>query len=472
MNKQNPAVIFFLNRKIQMGILPVIGSFTFSAGASDSQPGKPEDKPNIVILFADDLGYGDLGCFGHPTINTPNLDRMAQEGMKMTQFYVGAPVCSPSRGALITGRLPVRTGLYGNPSGVFFPNDKNGIPEEEITIAEAVKKAGYATACYGKWHLGHLPEFLPVNHGFDEYFGIPYSNDMYTKSPGSDKYDVPPPLMEGTKVLRHVSIEDQEELTRMYTERAVNFIEENRNRPFLLYVPYTYPHVPLFVSERFRGRSARGLYGDVVGKLDWSVGEIMQALHRHGIEENTLVIFTSDNGPWLMKKEEGGSAGLLYEGKNTCYEGGMRVPAIAWWPGTIAPGQVSVALATTMDIMATAVDLAGIDLPENHVLDGFSLEPLFTGKKENVREYVPYYRRGSLYAYRKGPWKIQFITYDDPYSLNQRVVYHQRPMLFNLDVDPSEKYNLHYEKPELVRKLEEEAVKYKESIEIHPPLIR
>ncbi len=256
------------------------------------------DIPNVVILFADDLGYGDLGVYGHPTIRTPNLDRMAAEGMKFTQFYVGASVCTPSRAALLTGRLPLRSGMVNDRFRVIFPPSEGGLPESEITLAEALKTKGYATACIGKWHLGHRPEHLPTNQGFDQYFGLPYSNDMSPAlTPGSaNRGDPPLPLLRGTETIEEEP--DQRELTRRYTEEAIQFIRDNKDRPFFLYLPHTFPHVPLFASDAFEGKSPRGLYGDVVEELDWSTGQILTTLRDLGLAENTFVFFTSDNGPW------------------------------------------------------------------------------------------------------------------------------------------------------------------------------
>jgi len=299
------------------------------------------------VIFADDLGYGDLGCFGHPTIPTPNLDRMAAEGVKLTQFYSASSVCTPSRAALLTGRLPIRSGMCSDKRRVLFPNSGGGLPASEVTIAKALKTKGYATACVGKWHLGHLPKFLPTNNGFDEYFGIPYSNDMR-----------PSPLLDGTKTVENPA--KQTTLTRRYTERAIDFIGRNKDKPFFLYFPHTFPHVPLFASKTFKDKSLRGLYGDVVEELDWSVGQIRKTLRRLRLAERTLVMFTSDNGPWLIMRLRGGSAGLLRGGKGSTWEGGMREPFVAWWPGKIPAGSVGTELACTMDIFSTCLALAGV----------------------------------------------------------------------------------------------------------------
>lgn len=330
--------------------LSLILAFVFFTGFSFAKS-QVSEQPNIVIIFTDDLGYGDVGVYGHPTIRTPNLDRMAEEGMKFTQFYSGAPVCTPSRAALLTGRLPVRNGMMSKELRVLFPFSAKGLAPEEITIAEALKDKGYATAAIGKWHLGQESPYLPTDQGFDSYFGIPYSNDM-------NHSGMPPiPLMQGEKIIEQPA--DQRTLTKRYTEHSLSFIQKNKDRPFFLYLAHTFPHIPLYASDEFRGASSRGLYGDVVEEIDWSTGQILNELKKQGLAKNTLVFFTSDNGPWLTEKQEGGSAGLLRNGKGTTWEGGMREPAIAWWPGTIQPGQVSQSLATTMDLFTTSLELAG-----------------------------------------------------------------------------------------------------------------
>lgn len=416
---------------------------------STSQFVNAQKKPiNVIVIFADDLGYGDLGCYGHPTIETPYLDRMAAEGMKFTQFYAAANVCTPSRAALLTGRLPVRSGMSGSDQSgnVLYPYSTGGLPQSEITIARALKSKNYRTAIIGKWHLGHLPEFLPTRHGFDEFFGIPYSNDMF----GPKYRNAPPlPLYKGEKVIE--TSPDQRLLTKRYTETATDFIRRNRNNPFFLYYPNNFPHVPLHASEDFLGKSRRGLYGDVVTELDWSVGQILQTVKDLGLAENTLVIFTSDNGPWIREKQEGGSAGLLFEGKGSTYEGGMRVPAIAWWPGTIKPLQTNAALATTMDLYPTILKLAGASLPSNVTLDGVDMFPLLTGKTVSVRDKMFFYTRDKLYAVRKGPWKAHFITRRS-YS-KEAPVEHEVPLLFNLESDPSEKYEVSADHPDIIESL-------------------
>lgn len=399
-------------------------------------------NPNIIVIFADDLGYGDLSCFGHPTIMTPNIDRMAAEGMRFTQFYVAASICTPSRAALLTGRLPIRSGMSGsdNSGNVLYPRSTGGLPHSEVTIAEALKSKDYTTGIIGKWHLGHLPEFLPLNHGFDYYFGIPYSNDMQPQKL---------PLYENEEVIEVAP--DQHLLTKRYTEKAINFIKENRKKPFFLYYPNNFPHTPLYASDNFDGKSKRGLYGDVVSELDWSVGQILKTLKELKLEKNTLVIFTSDNGPWLLRKQHGGSAGLLFEGKASTYEGGFRVPAVAWWPGTIKPDQTSTAIATTMDLYPTILNLANVSLPKDRILDGKDLYPVLSSKQKHVQDVVYYYYRDKLYAIRKGPWKAHFLTKPSYKKVEPTV--HNPPLLNNLDVDSSEKYDVADKHPEVIEEI-------------------
>ncbi|MGV3502098.1 MAG: sulfatase [Adhaeribacter sp.] len=422
-------------------------------------PAKPVKAPNVIVILADDMGYGDLSCYGHPTIRTPHLDQMAAEGMRFTQFYVAANVCTPSRAALLTGRLPVRSGMAGSDASgnVLYPHSAGGLPQSEITLARALKAKGYQTGIIGKWHLGHLPAFLPPSHGFDFYFGIPYSNDML---PGPNNKVQPLPLYQDKKVLEENP--DQSQLTRRYTEQALAFIRKNKDKPFFLYYPNNFPHVPLHASAAYKGKSKRGLYGDVVEELDGSVGQILKTLRELQLDKNTLVIFTSDNGPWLLKKEEGGSAGLLFEGKGAAYEGGMRVPAIAWWPGTIPARQVNPALATTLDLFPTILKLAGAALPSDRVLDGTDLYPLLTGQKKEVREFVYYYNRDKLYAIRKGPWKAHFITKPSYKKVEPEV--HATPLLFNLDQDPGEKFNLNKKHPQVVAAIRQEYERHQASI--------
>ncbi len=419
------------------------------------------EPPNIIIILADDLGYGDLGCYGHPSIRTPHLDRMAAEGLRFTDFYAGQSYCTPSRAALLTGRLAVRSGLAGRPGPglhVLYPKDKGGLPTNEITIATALKTKGYQTACIGKWHLGHLPEFLPTSHGFDYFFGLPYSNDMdalnakirEADSDGQDPdfHNFKVPLMRNTQTIELPA--DQTTLTRRYTEEAIQFIATHKSKAFFLYLAHTFPHVPLFASKDFKGRSSRGLYGDTVEELDWSVGQILNTLRKDKLDQKTLVFFTSDNGPWLQKKGNGGSAGLLHEGKGSTWEGGYRVPAIAQWPGRIKPG-LTREMASAMDLFTTCLTLAGAELPTGRPLDGLDMSPLLLGKGKSNREVHFYYLGDQPFAVRKGQFKAHFITHasytkDEPEK-------HNPPLLYNLSEDPAEQRNVAAEHPEVVAEL-------------------
>lgn len=428
-----------------------------------------QTRPNVIIIYADDLGYGDLGCYGHPTIRTPNLDRMAAEGLKFTQFYVGASVCTPSRAALLTGRLPIRSGMVSDRRRVLFPYSLRGLPAEELTLAEALKSQGYGTAIVGKWHLGHLPGYLPLDHGFDRYFGLPYSNDMLPnpESRGPARKYPPIPLYDQEKVVE--SGPDQRQLTRRYTEAAMDFIDQHKDSRFFLYLAHSFPHIPLFASAAFEGKSIRGLYGDVVEELDWSVGQILGKVKSLGIAENTLVFFTSDNGPWLVMGEDGGSAGLLREGKGSTWEGGMREPAIAWWPGTITPGNTTSSLATTMDLFVTAVQLAGGSLPADRIYDGVDLTPVFDDPNASIREEVFYYLGAQLFAVRKGPWKMHYKTLT-PY-VGQAPEMHEPPLLYNVEIDPAEQRNVADQHPEIIRELNEIAGVHQQSLVRVPSIL-
>ena len=409
-----------------------------------------EPPPNIVILFADDLGYGDLGCYGHPTIRTPHLDRMAAEGMRFTEFYSAAEVCTPSRAALLTGRYPVRSGMCHDRFRVLRRQSLGHLPAAEITLAELLRDRGYATACIGKWHLGNFanePAGHPLRHGFDVFFGLPHSNDM-DATPAAPKgaagrADQDPawwnaPFYRGTELIERSA--DQTALTRRTIDEAVAFIEGHVDRPFFLYVPFSFPHVPLFASAEFRGRSPRGLYGDVVEELDAGVGRILDQLRERDLAGRTLVVFTSDNGPWLIMNEQGGSAGLLREGKGSTWEGGMRVPAIAWWPGHVPAGSVHRGVATALDLFPTVARLAGGSVPADRPIDGVDLSTTLATNEAAAREAFFYYRGATLFAARHGRFKAHFLTqgaYGDPQPKR-----HAPPLLFDLESDPAERFDV------------------------------
>jgi len=415
-------------------------------------------KPNFVIIFCDDMGYGDLGCYGHPTIRTPNLDRMAAEGQKWTNFYVGASVCTPSRAALMTGRLPIRSGMCSDKRRVLFPDSASGLPKGEVTIAEALKTKGYTTACIGKWHLGHLPPYLPTNNGFDSYFGIPYSNDMdRIAGKGREAFFDPKieywnvPLMRDEEIVERPA--DQNTITKRYAEEGVKFIKKNKDKPFFLYLANSLPHVPLFVSQNFRNKSLRGLYGDVIEEIDWGVGRVLDTLRSEGLAENTFVVFTSDNGPWLTFDEHGGSAGLLREGKGCTFEGGMREPCITWWPATIKPGVVN-DMGATMDVYTTILTLAGAKVPTDRVVDGMDLSPVLFGTGPSPRNTMFYYRGAKIWAVRKGQYKAHFFT-KSAYGRDKQQQ-HDPPLLYHLGHDPSEKYDIAKDHPEVIEDIKKE----------------
>lgn len=417
------------------------------------------EPPNVVIIFTDDQGYGDLGCYGHPTLRTPEIDRMAAEGLRFTDFYAAAPVCTPSRAALLTGRYDMRV-LPELEGRVLFPNSREGLPQSEITLARLLQAAGYATAHLGKWHLGIHPGQRPIDHGFDYSFELPYSNDMdrrpdlpaqarFLPNPPVDGWNVPL-LRNGEVIERPV---DQRSITRRLTEEAVSFIQANRDHPFLIYLAHPMPHTPLFRSEPFRGVSPRGLYGDVIEELDWSTGVILQTLRDLGLDRTTLVIYTSDNGPWLSEQEQGGSAGLLRAGKGTTWEGGMRVPGIFWMPGRISPGNVTSEMASTLDVFPTVLAMAGIPLPEDRIYDGMDLGPLLFDEASLPERLFFYYRAGEIFACRMGPWKAHFITRGGAGAPEPREA-HDPPLLYHLWRDPSERFNRADLNPEVIVRIE------------------
>lgn len=433
---------------------------------------KRSQKPNFIIILTDDQGYGDLGCYGHPTIKTPNIDKMATEGQKWTSFYVAANVCTPSRSAVLTGRLPIRTGMCSDKRWVLFPDSDGGLPQYELTVAEALKGAGYATAAIGKWHLGHLPEYLPTNNGFDYYYGIPYSNDM-DKDPSVARKEAflnpkveyfRVPLMRNTEIIERPA--DQNTITRRYTAEAVNYISQHKKKPFFLYFAHSFPHVPLFASNDFKGRSERGLYGDVIEEIDWSVGEILKTLKKEGLDKNTYVIFTSDNGPWVVFDEQGGSAGSLFGSKGTSYEGGMRVPGIFWGPGNVKPGVVS-KIGSTLDLLPTFAKLAGITLPEDRVYDGYDLTPVLKGKEGDPRNEMYFYHTTRLFAARKGDYKLYFYK-NNPAGYPEKLEPLEKYQLFNLQHDPSERFDVADKHPEIVQEIEAMAERHRATVDAAP----
>ncbi|MCR9262176.1 MAG: sulfatase [Pseudomonadaceae bacterium] len=464
-------------------------------------PSTSAAQPNVIVLFADDLGYGDIGSFGHPYNRTPNIDELAAQGQRWTDFYVAAPVCSPSRGALLTGRLPVRTGLYGETIGVYFPNDPGGFPDGEVTLPEALQEVGYRTGIFGKWHLGDAKHAWPTRHGFDEWLGLPYSNDMdvvgeigidqlialslqgnqeevaAALSGRAAKYADPkpeywrPPLFHSVVTADGYVDEiveqpvDQSTLTKRYTAAAIDFIKRAGDEPFFIYLPYTMPHTPLFRSEDFVGQSIGGRYGDVIEEIDWSVGAVKQALEDSGNADNTLVIFTSDNGPWLTMEIEGGQAGLLRHGKGTTFEGGMRVPTVMWWPGRLQPGVVS-EVGSAMDVFNTVASLAGADA--STAVDGVDLSPVLFDGGESPRDEVAFYRRGQLYAYRKGPWKAHFIT-EGAYQQPPGRAVHDTPVLYHLHTDPSERFDVAADNPDVLAEIDAAVQQHLAGMQRQPP---
>ena len=439
-------------------------------GMTAAAKGDAAGKPNFIVIYADDQGYGDLSCYGATKLKTPNIDRMAAEGMKFTDFYVSAPVCTPTRSSLMTGCYPRRVGMHQH---VLFPNSKKGLNPKEITIAELLKRQGYATACVGKWHLGYQKQFLPTSQGFDYYYGIPFSNDMWlppgmsyakdaklpadldaeTRKKGEHKRNVVP-LMRNEEVIEYPA--NQPALTERYTEEVVKFITANKDKPFFVYLPHTMPHYPLHVSERFKGKSAGGLFGDVIECIDWSVGQILAALKKLGLDEKTLVIYTSDNGP------AAGSAGPLRGKKGSTWEGGMREPCIMRWPGKVPAGSTCGELATIMDLLPTLAKLAGTAAPTDRVIDGKDIAPLIAGTagaKSPHEAFFYHTAQGQLAAVRCGKWKLHL----KPPQPRRRPKKgqpqpRQKPpapgaQLYDLSADIGETTNVAAKNPDVVKRL-------------------
>ena len=409
--------------------------------------------PNLVIILIDDMGYGDIGPFGSKLNRTPHLDRMAAEGMKLTSFYA-APVCTPSRAQMMTGCYAKRVSL----PNVLGPVSAAGIGPAERTVADLLRQRGYATMCIGKWHLGDQPEFLPTRHGFEHYLGLPYSNDMGRRPAGlgGGKPDRRPPL----PLLRDQLVVEapvlQDKLVSLYTEEAIRFITAQKERPFFLYLPHTAVHVPLHPGKEFQGKSANGRYGDWVEEVDWSTGRVLDALRRLGLESRTLVLFTSDNGPWRSQGRNGGVAGPLRGGKASTWEGGVREPTIAWWPGKITPGTVCDAAASEMDVLPTLVQLAGGRVPADRVIDGKDIWPLLSGQsKQSPHEALFYFKGNRLEAVRSGPWKLAIVRQiEDGVDKVRDAAGPFTPALYNLDADIGETTDVAARHPDVVRRLQ------------------
>ena len=448
------------------------GLLTIASVNANARPRKTKlnELPNVVLILADDLGYGDLNCYGATRYTTPNLDKLASQGVRFTNFYVSQAVCSASRAGLLTGCYSNRVGI----GGALFPYSVIGLNPKEETIAEVLKKSGYKSGIFGKWHLGYQKEFLPLQQGFDEYLGLPYSNDMWkynldgtvaTPDKNKNKANYPPlPLIDGNEMVKEIkTMDDQAQLTTRYTERALSFIEKHKKEPFFLYLPQSMPHVPIAASDKFKGKSEQGLYGDVLMEIDWSVGQIMAALEKNGLTENTLVIFISDNGPWLNYGNHAGSAGGLREGKGTSWEGGQRVPCIMRWPRNIRKGLVCNKMAATMDILPTLANISGAPLPVNKI-DGVNILPLMVGDPNaNPREvFLYYYNSNCLEGVRKNQWKLvlphRSQTYEGFAPGNDGVGgktgnVQVETALYDLRRDPGERYDVKAIYPEVVTEL-------------------
>lgn len=455
------------------GIFASIAGLSVSLLACSGNAETREQEPvNFIVVYLDDMGYGDLGKTGAVGYATPNIDRLASNGVFFTHYYSPQAVCTASRAGLLTGCYPNRVGLHG----ALGPASPIGISEEEQTIAEVLKQRGYSTAIYGKWHLGVHEPFLPTRHGFDEFFGIPYSNDMWPFHPAGPQHYPDLPLFENETVVNAaVTPDDQKQFTTLFTDKTTAFIRKNKDNPFFVYLAHPMPHVPLFVSDKFEGKSSQGLFGDVMMEIDWSIGQILETLEETGLEDNTLVIFTSDNGPWINYGNHAGSTGGLREGKGTTFEGGQRVPCLMMWKGVIEPGTVNSNLIAGMDILPTLAEIAGAPLPEN-TIDGVSILPLIKGETNTSprQSLWYYYRENNLQAVQDGYWKLVFQhpgrTYigfepgkeGQPGKVNEN--FQHEAGLYDLRRDPGERYNLIQYHPEIVSRLEEIAAQAREDL--------
>ena len=463
MERGSPSIASMIKFSVKpLRLLLVTTALSFGLLISGAVPQK-DRTPNIILIFLDDMGYGDLTVTGALNYQTPNIDRMAAEGTRFTNFLTAQAVCTASRAALLTGCYPNRLGLRG----ALGPRAPIGLNPDEETIADLLKEKGYATAIFGKWHLGDHPSFLPLAQGFDEYFGVPYSHDMWPLNPNQAKANYPPlKLVEGNQPAGNVdNLADAARLTGAITERATAFIRKNKRKPFFMYVPHPLPHVPLAASEKFIGKSKRGIFGDVMMEIDWSVGQILAELKKQDLDKNTIVIFTSDNGPWLNYGDHAGSSGGFREGKGTSFEGGQRVPCIIRWPGVVPSGRVSNKLLSTLDILPTLAALSGADLPIKKI-DGVNFESLLKGDDTQTPrdQFLYYYRKNNLEAVRKGNWKLVFAhpgrTYEgfapgkDGQQGQVNENYSFPGALYNLETDPGERYDVREQFPEVVASIE------------------
>ena len=459
-------------------VLSLILVFLVNLSYADPIGKKDNPKPNFVLIFCDDLGYGDVGWLGPVKNRTPEIDKMAKAGVCFIDFYATSGVCSPSRASLMTGCYPLRVGMHESSRGMFVlvPEDRKGLNPKEITIAEVLNSQGYKTACIGKWHLGVQPEFLPTRQGFDYYYGLPYSNDMsisknlklskdiklregVTMDTVWKKIRSKPPLMRGEEVIEYPA--DQSTLTKRYTEEAINFLRSNKDNPFFLYLPHTFPHIPLYASEQFKGKSENGKYGDAVEEIDWSTGKILATLKELGIDRHTLVIFTSDNGAIRA-----GSNAPFSGSKGKYYEGSMRMPCVMWWPGTIKAGTMCDKLATTMDLLPTFADFAGASVPNDRIIDGKIIRPLIEGNPdaESPHEVFYYYYMSQLSAVRSGKWKLWLELDPRLETWMGKPTGKCEAALYDLAADPAEKVNVIAKHPDVVKRLEDLAQKAREDI--------